>query len=45
MKLRFESPETADNQAIRMIDESGNLIAVGFYNEDQKIIQPKVVLV
>jgi tRNA pseudouridine55 synthase len=45
MKLRFESPETADNQAIRMIDESGNLIAVGFYNEDQKVIQPKVVLV
>lgn len=45
MKLRFEAAETGDNQAFRLTDQSENLIAVGFYDEAEKIIQPKVVLV
>lgn len=45
MKLSFEAAEAIDNQAFRLTDESGNLAAVGFYGEAEKIIQPKVVLV
>ena len=45
MKLRFEAAQTGDNQAFRLTDKSENLIAVGFYHEAEKIIQPKVVLV
>jgi tRNA pseudouridine55 synthase len=45
MKLRFEAAKTADNQPFRLIDESENLIAVGFYDEAEKTVQPKVVLV
>jgi tRNA pseudouridine55 synthase len=45
MKLRFEGAETEDNQPFRLTDENGNLAAVGFYDQAEKIIQPKVVLV
>jgi tRNA pseudouridine55 synthase len=45
MKLRFEAARAIDNQAFRLIDESGNLAAVGFYDAAEKIVQPKVVLV
>lgn len=45
LKLKFESAETGNNQAFRLIGESENLVAVGFYNEAEKTIQPKVVLV
>jgi tRNA pseudouridine55 synthase len=45
IKLKFESGEIKDNQAVRMIDEKESLIAVGFYNEAEKNVQPKIVLV
>jgi tRNA pseudouridine55 synthase len=45
MKLKFEAAEMNDNQAFRLTDTSQNLVAVGFYSETEKIIQPKVVLV
>jgi len=34
-----------DGEAVQMVDNAGNLIAIGFYNEAENIIQPKVVLV
>jgi tRNA pseudouridine55 synthase len=43
-KLKFENAEIANDQAIRMIDEAENLLAVGFYDEEQKSIQPRIVL-
>jgi tRNA pseudouridine55 synthase len=45
LSTRFESAELADGQPMRMHTESGKLIAVGFYNADEKVVQPKVVLV
>lgn len=40
----FES-QFINGQPIRMLDESGNLIAVGFYEESENSVRPKVVLV
>jgi tRNA pseudouridine55 synthase len=45
IKLNFESAEIKDEQAVRMSDEKENLIAVGFYNQSEKTVQPKIVLV
>jgi tRNA pseudouridine55 synthase len=45
IKLKFESGEIEDNQAVRMIDERENLIAVGFYKKAENCVQPKIVLV
>jgi tRNA pseudouridine55 synthase len=45
IKLKFENGEIEENQAVRMIDTEKNLIAVGFYNESEKTVQPKIVLV
>ena len=33
------------SEVVRLVDESENLIAIGFYNFEQKSIQPKVVFV
>jgi tRNA pseudouridine55 synthase len=44
-KLRFEDAKIENNQAIRMIDEAENLLAVGFYDEEQKSIQPRIVMI
>jgi tRNA pseudouridine55 synthase len=44
-KLRFENGAIANSQAIRMIDEAENLLAVGFYDEEQKSIQPRIVMI
>lgn len=43
--LRFETDEIPENQAIKMIDEAGNLIAVGSYLPERKSIQPRIVFV
>ncbi len=43
-KLRFEDAQIADNQAFRMVDAANELAAVGFYDDEQKFIQPRVVL-
>ncbi|HEX8248287.1 MAG TPA: tRNA pseudouridine(55) synthase TruB [Pyrinomonadaceae bacterium] len=45
MKLRFDAAGASDNQPFRLTDKGENLIAVGFYAEAEKTIQPKVVLV
>jgi len=44
-KLKFEDTEIKDNQAVRMIDEAENLIAVGFYDKQQKSVQPRIVMI
>ncbi|HXH69911.1 MAG TPA: tRNA pseudouridine(55) synthase TruB [Pyrinomonadaceae bacterium] len=44
-KLKFEDAEIANNQAVRMIDEAENLLAVGFYDKEQKFIQPRIVVI
>jgi len=44
-KLRFANNEMKDNQAVRMIDKAENLIAVGFYDQREKTVQPRVVLI
>ena len=45
MKIFREETEFEDLQAIRMTDEKNNLIAVGFYTNADKMIQPRVVVV
>jgi tRNA pseudouridine55 synthase len=44
-KLKMETTEFADNQLIRMIDETENLAAIGFYKSREKSVQPKLVLI
>jgi tRNA pseudouridine55 synthase len=44
-KLKFEDAKVESNQVIRMIDEAENLLAVGFYDEEQKSIQPRIVMI
>lgn len=45
MSTRFDANGLADGQAMRMLDENENLIAVGMFRESEKAVQPKVVLV
>ncbi|HTK37644.1 MAG TPA: hypothetical protein VL325_04060, partial [Pyrinomonadaceae bacterium] len=45
LSTRFESAEITDGQALRMMTDLGELIAVGYYKSDEKVVQPKVVLV
>jgi len=44
-RLNFESIEIENNQLIRMIDRTENLIAIGIYLKQEKYIQPKLVLI
>ncbi|MGI8409304.1 MAG: tRNA pseudouridine(55) synthase TruB [Pyrinomonadaceae bacterium] len=44
LSTRFDDGELEDGQAVQMIDEYENLIAIGFYNVAEKGVQPKVVL-
>lgn len=34
-----------DNEAVRIVDEHQNLIAIGFYDATEKAVRPKIVLV
>lgn len=45
LSTRVELPDFADGQAVRMLTDAGELIAVGFYKSGEKAVQPKVVLV
>lgn len=45
LSTRIEEIEFADAQPIRMHDEAGQLLAVGVYDEAEKSVRPKVVLV
>lgn len=44
VKLQRVSDELKDGQFLRLT-EGGNLLAIGFYNEAEKTVQPKLVLV
>ena len=44
--LSSRSPEAlSPNQPVRMLDESNNLIAIGVYDQAEKSVRPKIVLV
>jgi tRNA pseudouridine55 synthase len=43
-KLRRENLAANDGENVRIIDESENLLAVGIFNETEKTVQPKIVL-
>ena len=45
LSTRIAETQFTVGQAIRMLDETKNLIAIGFYEEAEKSIRPKVVLV
>ena len=45
LSTRITETEFNDAEAVQMQDANGNLIAIGFYNEAENIVQPKVVLV
>lgn len=44
MSTRDLSGRFADGELVRMADESGELIAIGYFRDDEKVVQPKVVL-
>lgn len=44
MSTRDLSGQFADSELVQMIDENGELIAIGQFNETEKVVQPKVVL-
>jgi tRNA pseudouridine55 synthase len=44
LSTRIESGIFQDGDAIRMIDEHGDLIAIGISDADESVIQPKIVL-
>ena len=45
LSTRVYESRFIDGQPVRMLDESGKLIAVGFYDESENSVRPKVVLV
>jgi len=45
LSTRIELSELSDGQAVRMLTDAGELIAVGYHKSDEKVVQPKVVLV
>ena len=45
LQLKRENFQAADDQPVRMTDAEGNLIAVGFFDESENIVRPKIVLV
>lgn len=44
MSTRDLSGRFADGELVRMADEHGELIAIGYFRDDEKVVQPKVVL-
>lgn len=45
LSTRVASGTFDDHEAVRMLDDDGQLIAVGIYNADEASVKPKVVLV
>lgn len=43
-KLKRENLAASDGENVRIIDAQENLLAIGFFNEAEKTIQPKIVL-
>jgi len=44
LDLRVEPAAWPNRQAVRLRDESGELTAVGIYDETEKLVHPQVVL-
>ena len=45
LSTRIAETEFTNGQPVRMLDDSEHLIAIGFYEESEKSVRPKVVLV
>jgi len=45
LSTRIQDAEFTDGQRLRMLDESGSLLAIGVYDDAEKSVRPKVVLV
>ncbi|MBX7055064.1 MAG: tRNA pseudouridine(55) synthase TruB [Pyrinomonadaceae bacterium] len=45
MSTRVFETGLADREVVRMIDEAGDLLAIGFFDAAENVVQPKVVLV
>ncbi len=45
LSTRVFDPAFADGEPVQMLDESKTLIAIGFYDAAENVVQPKVVLV
>jgi tRNA pseudouridine55 synthase len=45
MSTRVFETGLADREVVRMIDESGDLLAIGYFDAAENVIQPKAVLV
>ena len=45
LSTRIAETQLVDSQPVRMLDENQNLLAIGFYDETEKSVRPKVVLV
>lgn len=45
IKLQRNLAATKNQTALRLTDDRENLLAIGFYNESEKTVQPKLVLV
>lgn len=45
LSTRIQDAEYADGLRLRMLDESGALLAIGVYDDAEKSVRPKVVLV
>ena len=44
MSSRVFNQEFADGETARMLDESGNLVAIGAYSADEMSVRPRIVL-
>lgn len=45
LSTRVYEGQFADNEAVSMLDEKQNLLAIGFYDAEEKSVRPKIVLV
>jgi len=45
LSTRIDDVKFNDGGAVQVVDDAGDLIAIGFYDEAEKAIRPKVVLV
>ena len=45
LSTRIHDVEFTDGQRLRMLDEGGSLLAIGVYDDAEKSVRPKVVLV
>jgi tRNA pseudouridine55 synthase len=45
LPTRVRDGNFSDNQTVRMVDDAGNLIAIGKYDSSESIVRPKIVLV